>query len=310
MNGQKLEKVTSFKYLGATLCKDGTCSAEIRIRIASTLAARLMARLNRIWRSNTISFPSKFKLHKSLVTSSFLYGCKIWTLLAGSKDPGFQNLFVFSTRITRLMTGGRARSTSSGALRNLFWQPLKDGNSCGVGMSHTKTASSKTSFRGTLERGQCHGWQRKCWMDNNKAWTSLPMPELLTAASYRKDWKRISAGPSVMSTQWCNQSRVWTLLNWLALQTWQKLYFVIFLASIKVIAVKNCMMVVLKCFFFITLRVRLIRLQTVAKFKVVCFLVKCLFVRILLGVTACPGEGDWMVAEEEVFQLKKKKSKL
>ena len=134
-------------------------------------------------------------------------------------------------------------------------------------MSHTKTASSKPSFRGTLERGQCHGWQRKCWMDNNKAWTSLPMPELLTAASYRKDWKRISAKSSVMSTQWCNQSRVWTLPNWLALQTWQKLYVGIFLASIKVIAVKNCMIVVLKCFCFITLQVRLIRLQTVTKIQ-------------------------------------------
>ena len=28
MNDQKLEEVTSFKYLGVTLCKDGTCSAE------------------------------------------------------------------------------------------------------------------------------------------------------------------------------------------------------------------------------------------------------------------------------------------
>ena len=25
MNGQKVEEVTSFNYLGATLCKDGTC---------------------------------------------------------------------------------------------------------------------------------------------------------------------------------------------------------------------------------------------------------------------------------------------
>ena len=33
MNGQKLEEVTSFKYLGATLCEDDTCSAEVRIRI-------------------------------------------------------------------------------------------------------------------------------------------------------------------------------------------------------------------------------------------------------------------------------------
>ena len=46
MNGQKLEEVTSFKYLGATLCKNGTCSAKIRIRIA--LAMTAMARLNRI----------------------------------------------------------------------------------------------------------------------------------------------------------------------------------------------------------------------------------------------------------------------
>ena len=33
MNGQKLEEVTSFKYLGATLCVDGTCSAKVHIRM-------------------------------------------------------------------------------------------------------------------------------------------------------------------------------------------------------------------------------------------------------------------------------------
>ena len=74
------EEVTSFKYLGATLCKDGTCSAEVRIMIASAMAA--MARLNRIWWSNTISFASTFMLYKFLVTSILLYGCETWTLLA------------------------------------------------------------------------------------------------------------------------------------------------------------------------------------------------------------------------------------
>ena len=53
------------------------------MRIASAMAA--MARLNRIWRCNTISFASKFKLYKSLVTSGLLYGCEKWTLLADSK---------------------------------------------------------------------------------------------------------------------------------------------------------------------------------------------------------------------------------
>ena len=32
MNGQKFEDVTSFRYLGATLCKHGTCSADVRFQ--------------------------------------------------------------------------------------------------------------------------------------------------------------------------------------------------------------------------------------------------------------------------------------
>ena len=39
MNGEPLEEVTSFKYLGATLSKDGTCRAEIHIWIATATAA-------------------------------------------------------------------------------------------------------------------------------------------------------------------------------------------------------------------------------------------------------------------------------
>ena len=82
INGQKLEEVTSFTYLGATLCKGGTCSAEVCIRIASAMAAT--ARQNRIWRYNTISFASKFKFYKSLVTSILFYGCETRTILADS----------------------------------------------------------------------------------------------------------------------------------------------------------------------------------------------------------------------------------
>ena len=82
MNGQSLEEVTDSSYLGAPLCKDGTCSVEIRVRIASAIAA--MARLNRIWRSNTM-FVSKFKLCRSLLVSILLYGFETGTLLADTE---------------------------------------------------------------------------------------------------------------------------------------------------------------------------------------------------------------------------------
>ena len=59
---------------------------------------------------------------------------------------------------------------------------------------------SKIIIQGTLEGGQLHDQQRKCWMDNIKEWT-LPMPELLARAFCRKDWKRISAESFFVSPQ-------------------------------------------------------------------------------------------------------------
>ena len=52
MNGQQLEEVMAFKYLGATLTKDRRATAEIKIRLAIATAG--MAKLNKIWSSKDI----------------------------------------------------------------------------------------------------------------------------------------------------------------------------------------------------------------------------------------------------------------
>ena len=82
MNGETLEQVDNFKHLGESLSKDGTCTAEIRIRIARATAS--MASLQKIWRSN-ISFKTKYKLYHSLVLSTLLYGCETSTLMADTE---------------------------------------------------------------------------------------------------------------------------------------------------------------------------------------------------------------------------------
>ena len=48
---------------------------------------------------------------------------------------------------------------------------------------------SKTIIQGNLEGGRHRGQQRKCWMDNIKAWISLPMQDLLTRAPLQKRLK-------------------------------------------------------------------------------------------------------------------------
>ena len=79
VNGQKLETVTSFKYLGSVITNEGSKS-EILSRTAQAAAA--LTRLKPVWNDRSISLSSRIQLIHSLVTSIFLYACESWTLTA------------------------------------------------------------------------------------------------------------------------------------------------------------------------------------------------------------------------------------
>ena len=70
INGQRLEEVENFKYLGAIISNEGS-KPEILSRIAQTTAA--LSRLKIIWRDKNISLASKVKLMRTLILSTFLY---------------------------------------------------------------------------------------------------------------------------------------------------------------------------------------------------------------------------------------------
>ena len=79
-----------------------------------------------------------------------------------------------------------------------------------TGTSHAMTASPKPSCRAPWRVGNSRQ-QRKCWMANITAWT---LPILLTTASCRKNWKRISDESPLMSPSNPIGSKDWTELNW------------------------------------------------------------------------------------------------
>ena len=69
VNGQKLQTVTSSKYLGSVITEVGF-KPEILSRIAQTSAA--LTRLKPVWIDKSISLSSKIRLMRSFVTSIFL----------------------------------------------------------------------------------------------------------------------------------------------------------------------------------------------------------------------------------------------
>jgi len=77
INGNRIEQVKSFKYLGSTITEDGRCESEIKIRIA--LAKEAFSKRKELF---TKSFRKdlKKKIVKTLVWTTLLYGCETWTL--------------------------------------------------------------------------------------------------------------------------------------------------------------------------------------------------------------------------------------
>jgi hypothetical protein len=55
----------------------------------------------------------------------------------------------------------------------------------------------KTILQCTVEGGRRRGRQRKCWFDNVKEWTKLPMPEQSIAAQDRHTWRNMAADVSI-----------------------------------------------------------------------------------------------------------------
>lgn len=90
MNGQMLEEVRDFNYLGSFVSTDGSSTKEIKTRIG--IATSAMTRLASIWKS---SLQAKVRLYKSLVLSTLLYGCESWTLTADTERriQSFENKF-------------------------------------------------------------------------------------------------------------------------------------------------------------------------------------------------------------------------
>ena len=81
VNGQKLETVTGFKYLGSVVTQiDKGSKSEMLSRTAQTTAA--LTRLEPVWNDGNISLSSKIRLIGSLVRSIFLYACESWNLTA------------------------------------------------------------------------------------------------------------------------------------------------------------------------------------------------------------------------------------
>ena len=78
VNGEKVETVTDFIYLGPKITVDGDCSLEIKRCLL--LGRKDMTNLDRVLKSRDIILPTKVHLVKAMLFPVVMYGCESWTV--------------------------------------------------------------------------------------------------------------------------------------------------------------------------------------------------------------------------------------
>ena len=78
IDGETVETVADFIFLGSKITADGDCSHEIKRCLP--LGRKVMTNLDSILKSRDITLPTKVHLVKAMVFPVVIYGCESWTI--------------------------------------------------------------------------------------------------------------------------------------------------------------------------------------------------------------------------------------
>ncbi|KAI5700378.1 hypothetical protein M8J77_008043 [Diaphorina citri] len=193
INGEKLEQVKKYKYLGADITTDARCNAEI-IRRAG-IAKSAFWNHKELMRS-TINIKTKTRLLKTYIFSIFTYGCESWTI-SESMERRINALEMWFYR-RMLKISWRDKVTNIDVLRRMkkknceLLRIIKQRKVSYAG--HILRGSNgklpTKIIEGKIDGVRARGRQRRTWMDDVKEWTGLvTYEEVKRMAENREEWK-------------------------------------------------------------------------------------------------------------------------
>ena len=78
IDGETVETVSDFIFLGSKITADGDCSHEIKKHLL--LGRKVMTNLDSILKSRDITLPTKVHLIKAMILPVVMYECENWTI--------------------------------------------------------------------------------------------------------------------------------------------------------------------------------------------------------------------------------------
>ncbi|KAF7248091.1 Rho guanine nucleotide exchange factor 5 [Varanus komodoensis] len=162
IDGEEMEVVTDFIFLGSKIAADGDCSQEFKRRLL--LGRKAMANLDSILKSRDITLPTKVRIVKAMVFPVAMYGCESWIIRKAER----QRIEAFELWCWRrlLRVSWTTRRSNRSVLEEISPDCSVEGQILKMKLKYfghlmrRKESLEKSLMLGTIDGKRRRGWQR------------------------------------------------------------------------------------------------------------------------------------------------------
>ena len=195
IDGEEIQVVTSFSFLGSMIEREGRCETEVRRRII--LGKSAMQGMGKIWRDRHVSMETKAGLVKSMIFPIVLYGCETWTKTKATEDKiDACEMWIWRKLLGISWTEKRTNESviqEIGQLRGDLTLQQRAIRQKLMYFGHVMRAEGleKEMMLACGEGRRSRGRPRTRWMEEIYRRTAMSLTQLRDAVRSREEWRRL-----------------------------------------------------------------------------------------------------------------------